>query len=226
MGPTLRYLLSPAYRILKGRKYNGRLWYLAPEDGVGEGEGKGGEREGEGAGEREKMTSCMHPCDVCRGPLAHGAIKFCSLFRYLILPPAIPDEIAWPPFRNEDPPPDGQVAAQEGNASSPAAPSPSGLVERDVVVHGRTWRCVEGNFTMVTASLIHSISIDAKAAPYSHISDGKIDLLFSSEESSKFDTAMYFLSLSSEQQVGMEGDVVWEERLFVCCMCVYVCVRV
>ena len=83
MGPTLRYLLSPAYRILKGRKYNGRLWYLAPSDG---GEGEKEVKEGEEvvveneAGEKEEgerkkvreLKSCSHPCDVCRGPLEHG----------------------------------------------------------------------------------------------------------------------------------------------------------
>jgi hypothetical protein len=69
---------------------------------------------------------------------------------------------------------------------------------------------------MVTATLIHSISHDAKAAPYSHISDGCIDILYSSEECSKFDTAMYFLSLSAEQQVLESESERERERLFVC----------
>ncbi len=99
MGPTLRYLLAPAYRVLQGRKYRGRLWYLAPEanevvenkkEGEGEEAGAGEAGAGEagageagageagageaGAGQQAALKACSHPCDVCRSPLGHGTV--------------------------------------------------------------------------------------------------------------------------------------------------------
>lgn len=72
--------------------------------------------------------------------------------------------------------------------------------EKEVMINGRLWRLVEGNFTMVTASLVHSIAIECKAAPYAHIGDGLIDLVFSTSDVSKFDMAQYFLSLADSNQ--------------------------
>ena len=48
MGPSIRYLLAPVYRLAKKRKYPGRLWYLPAES--------------------EDMTPCVSPCQTCHEP--------------------------------------------------------------------------------------------------------------------------------------------------------------
>jgi len=148
MGPTLRYLAAPAYRVLKRRRYSGRLWML-PCD--------------EEQGENEKIQQ-------------------------------------WPEFGEIQPPlPSNPPSTQKAKVGEKEwfdyLPDE---VEREV--DGKKWRVIEGDFTMVTASLVQSIAIDCMAAPFSKLDDGAIDIVYTTDaDASKIDLISFLLTLDAKE---------------------------